>query len=113
MSSAQKTFGIPNLVTIEGVEYTISLFDRSLKARFERWCKSQAWKEVKDTKEFVSEQQYRQRYQDVTALICSGYYEPGNAGFEMKLKSLSGLAYQTYLMIAVKHPEVTTKQVKN
>ena len=98
-------------VTILGKEYEVSQFDSKMLKEFERWVRSEAWKEIQETKAIMTPDDYKLAINSIAEKMSGKYYRVGGEGFSSAESSIEGQYRKLWLMASAKDPSLTWEAV--
>lgn len=107
--SIDKLANTPAVITWKGQDYKVTELELDDIAEFTAWAKRMAVVEADMSSLNLTERLREDMMRAVTRDINNGYYEPGAAGFVMKMGSPGGQAKILQLGLKKNHPDITFK----
>ena len=98
-------------VTILGKEYEVAPFDSKMVRDFEKWVRSEAWREIQEMKNEMPADDYKVALNCIAEKMSGKYFRIGGEGFSEAEKSIEGKYRKLWLMVSAKHPELTWEMV--
>ena len=112
MGSVASSLGLGSQFTYKEKTYTLSPWDFSIQANFERYIEDKAVQAARRMQRHLPEKDYSELLAKVTRDIATGVYSFGGEVISESLKSVENLQHLVFLMLKKNHPEVTPQLVK-
>lgn len=106
MSDSAATGVGPN-IEFKGVRYSLSPMTAEMLGEINEFSADYAWRSAARTKRFCTQEEYAERLDATTRLINSGAYAWHTPRGQEVMQTLEGRAFELFLKLKVKHPEVT------
>jgi hypothetical protein len=109
MSDAAAALAAPITVSHKGKEYQLSPLNLDMIAMFERWLENRAYEVIEIRKGAVARDDYECMLHGWVADCAAGRYRWGRTTAQQSSRSVEGLKFLNFLMLAEKNPSMNQK----
>ncbi len=106
MADEQRLLGVGSEIEFEGKTYTMAPLTYELQAKYVAWLKKRAVMSIKEQREYLTDEEYKEKMDNVDRNMAAGVYGFGGKVCVDSVRSMDGLKELVRLTLAKNYPEV-------